>query len=637
MRTSVLAAAIFLASLFGLPWAAAKDDSSASSRAAAILVVGPLRCESTIRPLGLEMPHPRLELGASVHGPRRAADRLPGASRQLARTARAEPAGPLGQRQDAFRPQRLHAVCGPPLVVADAMLVAGAGVGSGRRRERVQRRRLVGNGLVGGKRLAGPMDRAPGATLGSWTAPVLPAPMFRKEFDLPAGVRTARAYICGLGYYELSLNGRKVGDRVLDPIATIYDRRARYVVYDVTPLLKPGRNAVGATLGNGWYNFTTADAWHFDKASWRDYPKLLLQIEASLDDGRKVVVASDATWKWDGDGPVRFDQLERRDLRRPARTSRLVGARLQRSRLALRRAGSRPGGAALLAMDSALPRDADDRADRRLGSPSWGSRLRHGTEHGRLGATAGARPGGDADRPAVLRAARQGSRHRRRRHRPVRQERRLSDRPLYARRPRRGSLGTGVRLSWLPLRPGERDAGKTGLGKRSRPRRRHGLPPGGRILLLQRPAQPPATVYALVVSLEIRRHPHRLPPSREERLDRRRPVGQHRRPDEFRRRHFLSPMARLDERHAAAQRAIAGHRSQQRLGIQLGRRTGMGPRLPHARLARSICSPATPPPWSGTTPASAAASISFTACPTATSSASAWATGATWARPRRTP
>ena len=67
-----------------------------------------------------------------------------------------------------------------------------------------------------------------------------PAPLFRNAFNVDRKVKRARAYICGLGYYELYLNGQKVGDHLLDPGYTRYDRRALYLTYDVTDLLKSG-------------------------------------------------------------------------------------------------------------------------------------------------------------------------------------------------------------------------------------------------------------------------------------------------------------------------------------------------------------------------------------------------------------
>ena len=76
-----------------------------------------------------------------------------------------------------------------------------------------------------------------------------PAPLFRKEFTVGAGLRRARALICGLGYYELYLNGERIGEQVLDPAQTDYDRRAFYVVHDVTSALHEGMNCVGVMPG----------------------------------------------------------------------------------------------------------------------------------------------------------------------------------------------------------------------------------------------------------------------------------------------------------------------------------------------------------------------------------------------------
>ncbi len=139
----------------------------------------------------------------------------------------------------------------------------------------------------------------------SWQAPAKPAPFFRKEFAFDSTGKTT-VFLCGLGYYELYLNGRRVGDHVLDPVVTQYDRRARYVTYDITGLLKKGRNAIGVILGDGWYNPTTTEVWHFDKVSWADYPKLLLEIE---NDGR-LLLGTDDSWRCLRDaGPITFNAL----------------------------------------------------------------------------------------------------------------------------------------------------------------------------------------------------------------------------------------------------------------------------------------------------------------------------------------
>ena len=80
-----------------------------------------------------------------------------------------------------------------------------------------------------------------------------PVGYFRDEAVLHKEIKSARAYICGLGYYELYINGNKVGDHVLDPAPSNYDKQAYYVAYDVTENLSSGKNTLGIILGNGFY------------------------------------------------------------------------------------------------------------------------------------------------------------------------------------------------------------------------------------------------------------------------------------------------------------------------------------------------------------------------------------------------
>jgi hypothetical protein len=117
--------------------------------------------------------------------------------------------------------------------------------------------------------------------------PLLPAPYFRKEFSFPGNIRSARLYVSGLGYYEAFINGQKVGDHVLDPMKTRYDRRVKYVTYDVDEYITGGQNALGVVLGTGWYNQHTREAWDFDRAPWRDSPKMLCQLVINRNGRRK--------------------------------------------------------------------------------------------------------------------------------------------------------------------------------------------------------------------------------------------------------------------------------------------------------------------------------------------------------------
>ncbi|HTI97414.1 MAG TPA: glycoside hydrolase family 78 protein [Dongiaceae bacterium] len=135
-----------------------------------------------------------------------------------------------------------------------------------------------------------------------------PAPLLRREFQIRGQVKRARVYLCGLGYYELHLNGQKVGDQLLDPGYTRYDRRDLYVTHDVTALLQPGTNAVGAILGNGWFNVQTKAVWNFHQAPWREAPKLLLALVVDYADGRMEVLGSDPSWKT-ATGPIVFNSI----------------------------------------------------------------------------------------------------------------------------------------------------------------------------------------------------------------------------------------------------------------------------------------------------------------------------------------
>ena len=66
------------------------------------------------------------------------------------------------------------------------------------------------------------------------------APLMRKTFSLAGKAAAARVYLCGLGWYELYINGVRVGDRVLDPAMTNYHKRALYATHDMPELLRPG-------------------------------------------------------------------------------------------------------------------------------------------------------------------------------------------------------------------------------------------------------------------------------------------------------------------------------------------------------------------------------------------------------------
>jgi alpha-L-rhamnosidase len=134
-----------------------------------------------------------------------------------------------------------------------------------------------------------------------------PSPHFRKEFTVDKTVAKAVAYITSHGWYELHLNGKKVGDQVLTPGWTSYGKRLQYQVYDVTDQVIKGKNAVGAVLGDGWYRSTLG--WG---SNWAIYGKklgLFMQIKISYSDGTESIIATDETWKCSNNGAIRMSDV----------------------------------------------------------------------------------------------------------------------------------------------------------------------------------------------------------------------------------------------------------------------------------------------------------------------------------------
>lgn len=138
--------------------------------------------------------------------------------------------------------------------------------------------------------------------------PCHPAPFLRREFAARAPLRRARAYVCGLGYYELRINGEKAGDAVLSPGYTSYDKRVLYSTHDITALVRTGDNAIGLILGTGWYGVHQMAVWGFDHARWRGEPRAIAQIFLEYEDGRTEAIVTDETWRAAA-GPITFDSI----------------------------------------------------------------------------------------------------------------------------------------------------------------------------------------------------------------------------------------------------------------------------------------------------------------------------------------
>lgn len=136
------------------------------------------------------------------------------------------------------------------------------------------------------------------------------AAYLRKSLDVQKEVASARVYICGLGYYELFMNGSKVGDHVLDPAPSNYNKQAYYVTYDVTEHVKNGSNAVGIILANGFYGQDIS--WKGDHESEGDLsfgtPSVRMLMNITYVDGNKTSFCTDETWK-ESTGPIVFNNI----------------------------------------------------------------------------------------------------------------------------------------------------------------------------------------------------------------------------------------------------------------------------------------------------------------------------------------
>ncbi len=135
------------------------------------------------------------------------------------------------------------------------------------------------------------------------------APMLRKSFAVDKKVKSAVAFVTGLGYFEFYVNGQKAGNDVLVPNITNYGKRpllgqmlinvednfagykVMYMAYDVTSLLVTGENAIGALLGNGFYN---------PRMFWCEgygTTRFIGQLHITYTDGAEEIITSDDTWK----------------------------------------------------------------------------------------------------------------------------------------------------------------------------------------------------------------------------------------------------------------------------------------------------------------------------------------------------
>jgi alpha-L-rhamnosidase len=257
-----------------------------------------LRTERRADPIGMDEPRPRLSWRVELAHP---------ATRQASFAIEVA-------RDPSFA--RAAIVWRSGVATVDSAIVY-AGPPPGSRERRVWRVRLVDDRGVEGPWSApaswemGLLD--PPDWVGRWIGWIDPSaaswssrsPILRRSFRLPRSAVRARAYVTALGLVELTVNGRRAGTDRMAPGWTDYRQRIQYRTTDVLDLLRPGENVVAARLGRGWF---AGDIGQFGAEQYGDFPALMAQIEVDLVGGRRIVVATDASWRAHP-GPIVADDL----------------------------------------------------------------------------------------------------------------------------------------------------------------------------------------------------------------------------------------------------------------------------------------------------------------------------------------
>ncbi len=247
-----------------------------------------LTCEYQTNPLGLEVRAPRLSwrLAGPARGLRQSAYQVRVAADRASLEADGGPAWDTGRVASAQSTQVAYA--GPPL--------------RSRQRWVWQVRAWDADGQA-----AGWSEPATGEMglleAGDWQAAYVSAdeavdsvcPLLRTTFEVSGPVASARAYVTSLGLYALEVNGQPVSDWLFTPGWTSYNHRLQYQTYDLTAQLRPGTNAVGATLAEGWYRGRVRG--NGQPPGYNGPLALRAQIEITYADGQVQVVGTDATWK----------------------------------------------------------------------------------------------------------------------------------------------------------------------------------------------------------------------------------------------------------------------------------------------------------------------------------------------------
>jgi alpha-L-rhamnosidase len=133
-----------------------------------------------------------------------------------------------------------------------------------------------------------------------------PAPLFRKDFSVKENLKSATLYITAAGYYSASINGKPIGENYLDPAWTNYSKRVYYSEFTITSDMKTGKNCIGTTVGNGFYNPLPMRMW--STYNLRDYlpvgkPVFIASLKLVYNNGEIEIVNTDSSWKYSY-GPI---------------------------------------------------------------------------------------------------------------------------------------------------------------------------------------------------------------------------------------------------------------------------------------------------------------------------------------------
>ena len=129
----------------------------------------------------------------------------------------------------------------------------------------------------------------------------------KKDFQAKGKIAKAEVDICGLGHYELNINGKKVGDSEFAPLWSEYDKTVYYNRYEVTELLQKGNNRMEALLGNGMFNVQRGSRYSKLQQSFGP-PQLLLRLVITYENGKRQVIDSDSSWLWRL-SPITFNSI----------------------------------------------------------------------------------------------------------------------------------------------------------------------------------------------------------------------------------------------------------------------------------------------------------------------------------------